>query len=101
MNEELKCKMWLAKWDSGELEVSVQQEVAVKEYDYDEEFRHLGYTASIIGKSSTALRELSNIAQRAKHVFFRKHSLRDTGVRISTQQDCSSLNIYPLGPDGA
>ena len=59
-----------------------QQEVTVKEYDYDEEFRHLGYTASIVGKSSSALRDLSSIAQRAKHVFFHKHSLRDSGASI-------------------
>ena len=54
----------------------------VKKYDYDEEFCHLGYTASVIGSSAAAEAELANIANRATTVFISKPGLRDCGANI-------------------
>ena len=50
----------------------------VQEYDYDEDFRHLGYSASTIGSSTAAETELAKIAKRATTVFMCKPGLRGT-----------------------
>ena len=56
--------------------------MAVREYDFDEEFRHLGYTASLIGSSTAAELKLGALARRATMLFMRKPGLRDSGASI-------------------
>jgi len=52
---------------------------AIKEYDYDEEFRHLGYTASLVGSSKTAVEELKSIARKASSVCVRNRDYGSAG----------------------
>ena len=66
-----------------------------KEYDYDEEFRHLGYSASIIGSSAAAETELAKIAKRATTVFMCKPGLRDCGANIVASVIVPKV-VYPL-----
>ena len=40
-------KTWLAHWHGGKVTISEGKPAQVKELDYDEKFRHLGYTASL------------------------------------------------------
>ena len=54
----------------------------VREVGYDEEFRHLGYTASPAAVSSAAEEKLSGMAKRATQVFLSKPGLRDCGASI-------------------
>ena len=54
----------------------------VKELDYDEEFRHLGYTASLWGTSNVAMDALRVVARRMALVFQSRPSLRDYGASI-------------------
>ena len=52
------------------------------EYDHADEFRHLGYTASLTGRSRTAEKSLTALTRRAARVFATKPKLRDCGVSI-------------------
>ena len=54
----------------------------VVEYDHDDEFRHLGYTASLTGRSRTAEKSPTALTRRAARVFATKPKLRDCGVSI-------------------
>ena len=54
----------------------------VRQLDYDEEFRHLGYTASLKGTSSKAMDALRAVARRMTFVFQSRPSLRDCGASI-------------------
>ena len=49
------CKTWLAHWENGSVTIREGEPAEVKQLDYDEEFRHLGYTASLRGKSNKAM----------------------------------------------
>ena len=52
--EQLMARSWLACWHERGVHVIEQGATAIKEYDYEEEFKHLGYTASLLGDSTTA-----------------------------------------------
>ena len=56
----------------------------ITEYDYDEEFKHLGYSASLIGRSRKAETILLEVARRVSTVFWRKPSLAHCGKNIAT-----------------
>ena len=43
-DEQLLCKEWVTVWNGGSVKIIGRKSAVVKEYDYDEEFRHLGYT---------------------------------------------------------
>ena len=47
-NEQLLCKEWVSVWSSDRVTIVERTPTVVREYDYDEEFRHLGYSASVI-----------------------------------------------------
>ena len=66
-----------------------------KEYDYDEEFRRLGYSASITGSSAAAETELAKIAKQATTVFMCKPGLRDCGASIVASVIGPKV-VYPL-----
>ena len=64
------------------MQIAERKPMVVKECDYDEEFRHLGYTASVIGSSAAAETELAKISKRATTVCMGKPGLRDCGANI-------------------
>ena len=43
------CDAWIVDWATGPPVVSPTKPVRVVEYDHDDKFRHLGYTASLTG----------------------------------------------------
>ena len=54
----------------------------MQELGYDEEFRDLGYTASLWGTSEIAMSALRAVARRMALVFLSRPSLRDCGASI-------------------
>ena len=46
--ERLMARAWLACWHECGVHIIEQQAAVIKEYDYDEEFKHLGYSASLV-----------------------------------------------------
>ena len=52
--EQLMARAWLACWHERGVHIVEQEATVIKEYDYDEEFKHLGYSASLLGGSSAA-----------------------------------------------
>ena len=64
------------------MKIVERKSTVLKEHDYDEEFRHLGYSASITGSSAAAETELAKIAKRTTTVFMCKPGLRDCGANI-------------------
>ena len=81
-DEQLLCKEWVAVWNDGRVAIAERKPMVVEEYDFGEEFRHLGYTASVISSSAAAETELERIAKRATTVFMCKPGLRDCGFNI-------------------
>ena len=81
-DEQLLCKEWVMVWNGDGVKIVGRESTVVKEYDYDEEFRHLGYSASLTGSSTAAETELAKIAKRATTVFMCKPGLRDCGANI-------------------
>ena len=61
-----------------------QEAKAIKEYDHDEEFKHLGYWASLLGGSTAATTDMLRTVRRVANVFQRKPSLRYCGASIIT-----------------
>ena len=94
-NEQLLCKEWVTVWSSDSVAVVERKSTVVQEYDYDEEFRHLGYSASTIGSSPAAETELAKIAKRATTVFMCKPGLRDCGANIVASVIGPKV-VYPL-----
>ena len=47
--EQLLARSWLACWHERGVHVIEQEAKVIKEYDHDEEFKHLGYWASLLG----------------------------------------------------
>ena len=86
-NEQLLCKAWVTVWSDDSVAIVERKPTVVQEYDYDEEFRHLGYSASIIGSSAAVEAELAKIAKRATTVFMRKPGLGDCGANIVAECD--------------
>lgn len=83
LNEELVCKEWVTEWTSIEVTALERASTVVKEYDNDDdEFRHLGYTASLIGSSDAAETDLAAVAKKATMVFIRMPRLRGCGANI-------------------
>ena len=82
--ERLMARAWLACWHECGVHIIEQQATVIKEYDYDEEFKHLGYSASLLGGSSTATAGMLKTVRRAASVFQRKPSLRHCGASIMT-----------------
>ena len=82
--EQLMARAWLACWHERGVHVIEQKATVIKEYDYDEEFKHLGYSASLLGGSSTATAGMLKTVRRAASVFQRKPSLRHCGASIMT-----------------
>ena len=76
------CKTWLAHWENGSVTIREGEPAEVKQLDYDEEFRHLGYTASLRGKSNKAMDALRDVARKMTSVFQSRPSLRDCGASI-------------------
>ena len=72
-----------------------QEPVVIKEYDYDEEFRHLGYSASMIGESAAAESALAATARRATLMFISKPALQHCGGSIVTRVLRPKF-VYPL-----
>ena len=56
----------------------------IKEYDHDEEFKHLGYSESLLGGSTAATTDMLRTVRRVANVFQRKPSLRYCGTSIMT-----------------
>ena len=82
--EQLMARAWLACWHERGVHIIEQKATVIKEYDYDEEFKHLGYSASLLGGSSTATAGMLKTVRRAASVFQRKPSLRHCGASIMT-----------------
>ena len=81
-NDAIVCKTWLAHWENGRVSLSEGKPAQVRQLDHDEEFRHLGYTASLSGTSSKAMDALRAVARRMTFVFQSRPSLRDCGASI-------------------
>ena len=47
----LRITEWISDWTTGEVRIGTRDSF-IQEYDYDHEFRHLGYTASLAGDES-------------------------------------------------
>ena len=94
-DEQLLCKKWVTVWSGRGVKIVEHKPTMVKEYDYDEEFRHLGYTASVIGSSAAAETELAKIAKRATTVLMCKPELRDCGASIVASVIGPKV-LYPL-----
>ena len=73
--EVLSCDAWIVDWATGSPVISSAKPVRVVEYDHDDEFRHLGYTASLTGRSRTAEKSLTALTRRAVRVFATKPKL--------------------------
>ena len=56
----------------------------IKEYGHDEEFKHLGYSAALLGGSTAATAGMLRTVRRVTNVFQRKPSLRYLGASITT-----------------
>ena len=79
----ITCKTWLAHWHDSKVTIREGKPAKVAQLGYDEEFRHLGYTASLtVGTSSKAMDALRAVARRMTLVFQSRPSLRDCGASI-------------------
>ena len=93
--EQLLSRAWLACWHERGVRIVEQEPVVIKEYDYDEEFRHLGYSASMIGESAAAESALAATARRATLMFTSKPALHHCGGSIVTSVLRPKF-VYPL-----
>ena len=82
--EVLACGAWTVNWATDSPVILSAKPVRVVEYDYDGEFRHLGYTAPLTARSWTAERALTTLTRRAAKVLATKPNLRDCGISIAT-----------------
>ena len=81
-DDAITCKTWLAHWKDGKVTIREGKPAQVKQLDYDEESRHLGYTASLWGTSNKAMDALRAVARRMALVFQSRPSPRDCGASI-------------------
>ena len=81
---ELLGRNWLACWHERGVHIVEQQPLVIQEHDYDEEFRYLCYTASLVDSSKKSMGKLTEIARRATSAFLRKPNLRFGGASIVT-----------------
>ena len=82
-DDAITYKTWLAHWKDGKVTIREGKPAQVRQLDYDEEFRHLGYTASLWGTSNKAMDVLRAVARRMTSVFQSRPSLRDCGASIA------------------
>ena len=59
--EQLLCKKWVTVWNDGRVQIAERKPTVVKEYDFDEEFRHLGYAAFVISNRRQYPRHIGQI----------------------------------------
>ena len=78
----ITCKTWLAHWKDGKVTIREGKPAQVRQLDYDEESRHLGYTASLWGTSNNAMDALRAVVRRMASVFQSRPSLRDCGASV-------------------
>ena len=78
----LACDAWAVDWATDSPLISPAKPVRVVEYDHDDEFRHLGYTASLTACSRTEETALTKLTRRAAKNFAAKPNLRDCDVSI-------------------
>ena len=76
--------------------ITAPKPVRIIEYDCDQEFRHLGYSASILGSSKKAEEALRSMAVRAAEIHASKPALRLCGVNIA-QAVITAKVVYPAG----
>ena len=93
--EVLSCDAWIVDWATGTPVISSAKPVRVVEYDHDDEFHHLGYTASLTGRSRTAEKSLTALTRRAARVFATKPKRRDCGGEHRCERTCPE-NRVPL-----
>ena len=82
--KQLMAQPWLACWHERGVHIIEQEAKAIKECDHDEEFKHLGYSASLLGGSTAATAGMLKTVRRVANVFQRKPSLRYCGASIMT-----------------
>ena len=83
--EQLLARSWLACWHACGVHIIEQEAKVSKEYDHGEEFKHLGYSASLLGGGSTAaVADMLKTVRRVANIFQRKPSLRYCGASIMT-----------------
>ena len=82
--EQLLARSWLACWHECGVHIIEQEAKVIKEYDHDEEFKHLGYSASLLGGSTAAVADMLKTVHRVANIFQRKPSLRYCGASIMT-----------------
>ena len=63
--EVLACDAWTVDWATGSPVISPAKPVRVVEYDHDGEFRHLGYTAPLTGRSRHSRAALPRCSRRS------------------------------------
>ena len=56
--EQLLARSWLACWHERGVHIIEQEAKVIKEYDHGEEFKHLGYSASLLGGSTAATTDM-------------------------------------------
>ena len=81
-DDVITCKTWLAHWKDGKVAIREGKPARVKPLDCNEEFRHLGHTASLWGTSNKAMDALRAVACLATLVFQSRPSLRGCGASI-------------------
>ena len=95
-NEALELLTWLVVWTTRGPVITASKPVRIIEYDCDQEFRHLGYSASILGSSKKAEEALRAMAVRAAEIHASKPALRLCGVNIA-QAVITAKVVYPAG----
>ena len=95
-NEALGLLMWLVVWITRGPVITASKPVRIIKYDRDQEFRHLGYSASILGSSKKAEEALRAMAVRAAENHASKPALRLCGVNIA-QAVITAKVVYPAG----
>ena len=76
--------------------ITASKPVRIIEYDCDQEFSHLGYSASILGSSKKAEKALREMAVRAAEIHASKPALRLCGANIA-QAVITAKVVYPAG----
>ena len=76
--------------------LTASKPIRIIEYDCDQELRHHGYSASILGSSKKAESALREMAVRAAEIHASKPALRLCGVDVA-QAVVTAKAVYPAG----
>jgi hypothetical protein len=95
-NESLELLIWLVVWTTWGTVITASKPVRIIECDCDQEFRHLGYSASILESSKKAETALREMAVQAAEIQAPKPALRLCGVNIA-QAVITAKVVYPAG----